>query len=86
MRLWRGPVQNQNSTAGTPKLAIWQEMAFLVATTSVFVAVEIRAVALRSLWYDELSTLLVSSAPTIRALFRAAPADGNPPLYFLLAR
>jgi 4-amino-4-deoxy-L-arabinose transferase-like glycosyltransferase len=86
MRLWCGLVQDQNSTAGTPKLAIWQEMAFLVATISAFLAVEVRAAALRSLWYDELSTMLVSSAPTIRALFRAAPVDGNPPLYFLLAR
>jgi hypothetical protein len=47
---------------------------------------QIRAALLRDFWFDEMCTYLVSSAPTLKGMFRAIPLDGNPPLYFLLAR
>ncbi|MBV8674714.1 MAG: glycosyltransferase family 39 protein [Acidobacteriaceae bacterium] len=52
----------------------------------VFLAVTIRAAWLRPLVFHEFSTLFVASTPTMREMFRAIPADGNPPLYFLLVR
>jgi len=42
--------------------------------------------ALRPLWFDELFTFYLSRLPRLDQLFRALPADGNPPLYYLLAR
>jgi len=51
-----------------------------------FLALCLRAAWLRSFWFDELSTLFVTATPTLRAMFHAIPTDGNPPLYFLLAR
>jgi hypothetical protein len=86
MRLWSTPQSSQNLTSETQKLVHWQETVLLAATVSVFLVVEIRAAALRPFWYDELSTMIVTSAPTLREMLRAIPSDGNPPLYFLLAR
>jgi hypothetical protein len=40
----------------------------------------------KSLWFDELFTVIVVSQPTWHRLVQAMPADGNPPLYALLAR
>ena len=40
----------------------------------------------RPLWFDELFTFFVSRLPDLDHMFRAMPADGNPPLYHLLAR
>jgi len=51
-----------------------------------FLVLGIRAASLRSLWFDEIATFNVATRPSMRALFRALPYDGNPPLYFLLAR
>lgn len=62
------------------------EKVCLASLLVLFVAFEIRAATLRPLWFDELSTLIVSTVPSIGEMLRAIPADGNPPLYFLLAR
>jgi len=51
-----------------------------------FLILGIRAAFLRSLWFDELASYNLATQPTMQAFFRALPYDGNPPLYFLLAR
>jgi hypothetical protein len=38
------------------------------------------------LWYDEMLTLYISRLPTFGEMLRAMPADGHPPLQYLLAR
>ena len=40
----------------------------------------------KPIWFDELGTLNVASQPTLAQMFRVEPADGNPPLQYLLAR
>jgi hypothetical protein len=42
--------------------------------------------AVRPLWFDELFTFQIARLPDLGRIFRAIPADGNPPLYYLLAR
>ncbi len=44
------------------------------------------ASAARPLWFDELFTFQIARLPDLRDIFRAIPADGNPPLYYLLTR
>jgi mannosyltransferase len=62
------------------------ELACLAAIVAAFLFAEIHNARFRSLWFDELATLFVASQPTLGSMFRVMPADGNPPLYFLLAR
>ena len=76
----------RNDIAERQPVPRWLAKVFLAAIVLAVLVVELRAAALRSLWFDELSTLIVSSAPTMRQMFREIPVDGNPPLYFLLAR
>ena len=52
----------------------------------MYLAVTVRAAWLRPFVFHEFSTLFVSSTSTLRGMFQAVPADGNPPLYFFLAR
>jgi hypothetical protein len=40
----------------------------------------------KTLWYDEIFTVLVATQPTWHKFVQAMPADGNPPLYALLTR
>jgi hypothetical protein len=63
-----------------------RELLWLGLFLGVLLIPEIRAASLRPFWFDELSTLFVTTAPSLRDMFRAVPVDGNPPLYFLLAR
>jgi len=42
--------------------------------------------AARPLWFDEIFTFQIARLPDLGNVFRAIPADGNPPLYYLLAR
>src|SRR6266851_7057985 len=65
-----------------PTLNGWPGVAILFA----FFLMGVHAARLRPFWFDELSTLFVTNTLTIREMFRAIPTDGNPPLYFLLAR
>jgi len=60
--------------------ALWVSAA---AAACAFMQV---CVSRRPLWFDELFTLYISRLPDVDRLFRALPADGNPPLYYLLAR
>ena len=41
--------------------------------------------AQREFWFDELFTFYISRLPNLDQIFRAISADGNPPLYYLLA-
>ena len=52
----------------------------------LFFVAALHSARLRPLWFDELSTLFMVSTPTLGAMFHAIPTDGNPPLYFILAR
>lgn len=60
---------------------VWVFLGF-----AVLVSLEIRAAALRSFWFDEISTYLIATAPTLRQLLHFATADCHPPLYAFLAR
>ncbi|MGB0125733.1 MAG: glycosyltransferase family 39 protein [Silvibacterium sp.] len=64
----------------------WREKALLAAIAVLFLAVAIRSALLRPFWFDELSTFFISSIPTLKEMFEAIHADGNPLMYFLLAR
>jgi 4-amino-4-deoxy-L-arabinose transferase-like glycosyltransferase len=63
-----------------------RELVCLVAIVAAFLIAEIHNARLRPFWFDELATLFVATQPTVGAMFRSMPSDGNPPLYFLLAR
>jgi hypothetical protein len=64
----------------------WVEPVILAAMVFAFAAIEIWADARRPLWFDEIGSMVVSTRPSWREMFRAIPADGNPPLFFLLTR
>ena len=73
-------------TVHVPERMKFGELACLVGIVAAFLVAEIHNARLRPFWYDELATLFVASQPTLGAMFRVMPSDGNPPLYFLLAR
>jgi len=85
MKLWRQRGPEDTTATNMPVLVNWQENIFLAAIISLSLFLEVRAASLRFLWFDEFSTWTVAAAPTIRGFFRALSADGNPPLYYLLA-
>ena len=60
----------------------WREKALLAAIAVLFLAVAIRSALLRPFWFDELSTFFISSIPTLKEMFEAIHADGNPLMYF----
>ena len=62
------------------------ELVCIACIVAAFLFAEIHNARLRPFWFDVLATLFVASQPTLGAMFRAMPSDGNPPLYFLLAR
>jgi hypothetical protein len=62
------------------------EKLSLAGILILFLLPAVHAARLRPFWFDELSTLFITSTPTLRAMFHAIPTDGNPPLYFLMAR
>jgi hypothetical protein len=62
------------------------EKLWLGVVALVYLVVGIRGAWLHPFVFHEFSTLFVSSTPTIGTMFRAIPTDGNPPLYFVLAR
>ena len=73
-------------TVHGPERMKFGEIVCLVGIVAAFLVAEIHNARLRPFWYDELATLFVASQPTLGAMFRVMPSDGNPPLYFLLAR
>jgi hypothetical protein len=64
----------------------WAELVILAAIVFAFAAIEIWADARRPLWFDEIASMVVSTRPSWHEMIRAIPADGNPPLFFLLTR
>lgn len=64
----------------------YREKLFVAAICLTYLLLAIHSALLRPCWFDELSTLFVTSTPSLRAMFRAMPTDGNPPLYFPLAQ
>jgi 4-amino-4-deoxy-L-arabinose transferase-like glycosyltransferase len=77
---------HSRSAPGQNQRVSTREVWLCIAILFTFFLACVHAARLRPFWFDELSTLFVANAPTIRDMFRAAPTDGNPPLYFLLAR
>ena len=82
----RKPELDHNLAAKLLNRIHWRETIILAAIMIPLLVIEVRAAAHRSLWFDEFSTLAVSSAPTIKGMFQVLFADGNPPLFFFLAR
>ena len=62
------------------------ESLCLAAILLLFLVASLHSAYVRPFWFDELSTFFVASTPTIGGMFKAIPTDGNPPLYFVLAR
>jgi 4-amino-4-deoxy-L-arabinose transferase-like glycosyltransferase len=61
------------------------EVWFVLAAAVGFVLKLVHS-SLRPFWFDELFTFYIARLPHIGQLFQAIPADGNPPLNYLLAR
>jgi hypothetical protein len=79
--------REERGAAGNSQSAIPRyEKVVIGLIVLVALCLQLRAAFLREFWFDEICTYLVSSTPTLRDMFRAIPLDGNPPLYFLLAR
>ncbi len=57
---------------------------YLSACLSLFAAFAIHNASTVPLWFDECFTLFVSKLPSISAMLSAMPADGQPPLQYLL--
>ena len=62
------------------------ELVILLLVMMPVLCLQLRTAFLRPFWFDELFTFLVSSRSSLNEMFRAIPLDGNPPLYFILAR
>src|SRR5215472_39523 len=62
------------------------EKILLGLVGAIYFVIAVYSALRRTFWFDELSTLFITSTPTLRTMFHAMPTDGNPPLYFLLAR
>jgi len=60
--------------------------AWFVFATAMGVVLALVRSARRRFWFDELFTFYISRLPHIDQVFRAIPADGNPPLNYLLVR
>jgi uncharacterized membrane protein len=86
MKLVCEPEFNDCTAGEMPALVRWYEKVILAAIIFIFLADQIRTAALRPFWFDELCSLVFSSLPTVKEMLRALPADGNPPLFFLLGR
>lgn len=82
---WAKFTEDESEASQVPPLR-WTEPVILVAIVLIFAAIEIWADARRTLWFDEIGSMVVATRPSLREMFRAIPADGNPPLFFLLAR
>lgn len=76
-----GESNHENIRRRYPSPKVWVFLGF-----AGLLALEIRAAASRSFWFDEISTYLVATAPTLRQLLHFAATDGHPPLYAFLGR
>jgi hypothetical protein len=59
--------------------------AWLAGAFILSVIVRLLPEAGRPFWFDELFTFYIARLDSLSEILRAAPADGNPPLYYLLA-
>jgi hypothetical protein len=64
----------------------WRQNLLVAAVILSFITVSVHSARLRPFWYDEMSTFFISSIPGLREMLKGTVTDGNPPLYFLLAR
>jgi len=81
------PAPRASTASDTSRIAVASmEWGIVLAVSAVVLLLEIPAAIHRPLWFDELSTLFMTWQPTLADMFHAIPTDGNPPLYFLLAR
>lgn len=85
---------SSSSPASTPsvdlgahaaKSIIQHERAYLLATIAVFVLIAVYKALTTPLWFDEFFTLFLSRLPSNGGLLRAIPADGQPPLQYMLS-
>lgn len=60
------------------------ERAWLVLALVVFGLSAAYQACIFPLWFDEFFTLFLSRLPTLKQLYQAMPADGQPPLQYLL--
>ena len=60
--------------------------AWLVGGLVLLAFVQCLELTKRQLSFDELFTFYIARLDSLEAILRAVPADGNPPLYYLLAR
>ena len=68
------------------QLAIRHERAFFIAALSLFSLPVAYEACTRPIWFDEFFTLVLSGLPTFSEMLKAMPADGQPPLQYLLTR
>jgi hypothetical protein len=61
-------------------------LIFLLALLAIYVAYAVAQSHQKTLWYDEIFSVIVAIQPTWHRTLLAMPADGNPPLYALLTR
>ena len=71
--------------SGAAALMTRYEAFFVLAVAAGYAFVQVGR-AQRPLWFDELFTFYISRLPDLGQVFRALPADGNPPLNYLLVR
>jgi hypothetical protein len=69
-------------------LAAWmtRHEKALAAAASGYFLLRIAQQARTPLWFDEIFTFYISRVPRLEQLLQAVPADGNPPLNYLLTR
>jgi hypothetical protein len=61
-------------------------LLFLLGILTIFFAYTIALSHGKSLWYDEIFSVIVATQPSWHKFAQAMPADANPPLYALLTR
>lgn len=72
---------------GPPEFTHFKAENLVVCTALLaYIVVASYSARLRPFWFDELSTLFITTAHSWTAMFHAIPTDGNPPLYFLMSR
>ncbi len=62
------------------------ESAHLSAHLLVFLAIVTYFARFGPLWFDEIFTVSISRLPSVQEMFKAMPADGQPPLQYFLTR
>lgn len=62
------------------------EGVWLVSVLLLFAAVTLYRAYVAPLWFDEIFTLKISSLPSLSSMLQAMPADGQPPMQYILTR